>query len=326
MLACLFLFIAVGLFFVCSRARTQSTSITATVKISVCGNNVAEDGEDCDGSDLVGNSCITLGFGGGGTLSCDIACAFDTSACVPGPIENSIVVFSGKAYPGRTVTLLKDGQLAATGAADAGGDFQITISGLAAGSYNFSLYCTDRNDNKSKTLAYQITIAESETKYRSGIIIPPTIEADEDEVEAGDSLTIFGQAAPNATVRILITSDAEDDFYLTDTSNANGNYSYSLDTDSLEDGQYEANAKVTLADGSSSDYGSEADFSIEEAAVSLICSARSDLNDDGRINLVDFSILIYWLDRQSPPSDIDPYEDDDIDLRDFSILMYYWTG
>jgi hypothetical protein len=49
----------------------------------VCGNGVKETGEQCDGGDLGGESCITLGFSGG-TLACTGSCQFDTSACTGG--------------------------------------------------------------------------------------------------------------------------------------------------------------------------------------------------------------------------------------------------
>lgn len=59
-----------------------SSTINATIKISICGNGVHEGGEDCDQSDLGGKSCETVGFGPG-TLSCDIGCGYDTTACTP---------------------------------------------------------------------------------------------------------------------------------------------------------------------------------------------------------------------------------------------------
>lgn len=58
-----------------------SELITATIKISVCGNLIAEGGEDCDNLDLKGETCLSLGYAGG-DLTCDIACEFDTSSCV----------------------------------------------------------------------------------------------------------------------------------------------------------------------------------------------------------------------------------------------------
>jgi hypothetical protein len=45
-----------------------------------CGNAILETGEDCDGSDLGGQTCADLGFASG-ALSCSGACTFDTSAC-----------------------------------------------------------------------------------------------------------------------------------------------------------------------------------------------------------------------------------------------------
>ena len=48
-----------------------------------CGNNVAEDCELCDGSDLAGATCESQGFLSG-TLGCSAACdGFDTSGCIP---------------------------------------------------------------------------------------------------------------------------------------------------------------------------------------------------------------------------------------------------
>lgn len=49
-----------------------------------CGNGVREGREHCDGSDLGGQDCGTLGLGGG-TLSCQPDCWFDRSGCRPGP-------------------------------------------------------------------------------------------------------------------------------------------------------------------------------------------------------------------------------------------------
>ncbi|HEX6853075.1 MAG TPA: serine protease [Candidatus Polarisedimenticolaceae bacterium] len=47
-----------------------------------CGNGVVDAGEQCDGSDLGGETCESRGFPGG-TLSCTSSCTFNTSACTP---------------------------------------------------------------------------------------------------------------------------------------------------------------------------------------------------------------------------------------------------
>lgn len=49
--------------------------------LPACGDAVVDVvGEDCDGSDLGGHSCTSLGFLGG-TLGCSAGCRYETSAC-----------------------------------------------------------------------------------------------------------------------------------------------------------------------------------------------------------------------------------------------------
>lgn len=48
-----------------------------------CGNSVIDSGEACDGSSLNGQTCVTQGFSGGGTLACNSSCTgFVTSGCI----------------------------------------------------------------------------------------------------------------------------------------------------------------------------------------------------------------------------------------------------
>ena len=60
---------SVATFFL-SVSYTHAAAIDATVKISVCGNNLAEGGEQCDGSALNGASCTSLGFTSGSHPQC----------------------------------------------------------------------------------------------------------------------------------------------------------------------------------------------------------------------------------------------------------------
>jgi lysyl endopeptidase len=46
-----------------------------------CGNGTIEAGEDCDGGDLGGQTCESLGYASG-ALACSSSCQFDTSGCV----------------------------------------------------------------------------------------------------------------------------------------------------------------------------------------------------------------------------------------------------
>lgn len=59
-------------------AGTQAVAPAATP----CGNGMIDQGEDCDGMNLNGATCVSLGFTGGGALSCDpMTCRYQTSLC-----------------------------------------------------------------------------------------------------------------------------------------------------------------------------------------------------------------------------------------------------
>jgi hypothetical protein len=51
----------------------------------ICGNNLREGTEICDGTDLGGKSCMTLPGFNNGTLSCQPDCSYNTIFCHPTP-------------------------------------------------------------------------------------------------------------------------------------------------------------------------------------------------------------------------------------------------
>lgn len=60
--------------------ESSSSTEGTTSSVSVCDNGVLEDGEDCDRTDLGGETCESQGHGGG-TLACSDTCSLDLSGC-----------------------------------------------------------------------------------------------------------------------------------------------------------------------------------------------------------------------------------------------------
>jgi hypothetical protein len=317
----------------------NSNAVVMTVKILVCGDGVREGWEECDNSDLGGATCASRGFGGG-SLSCNPACDFNASACVTtapsppsggggggyvAPLIETKVIFSGKAYPKTVVTLLKDAQIAATTIAGADANFQISISGLSAGNYIFSVYSEDNKGNRSSLLTFPISVTTGATTQVSGIFIAPTIDVDKSEVKRGDNIAIFGQSVPNSEITISINSDEE--IFGKTPADKNGVYLYNYDTSPLEIGQHFTKSKAALA-GEISSFSKAISFAVGTKTVPKETAkcGRADLNCDGRVNLVDFSVAAYWHKRPSPPAKVDFNSDGKVDLVDFSIMAYYWTG
>jgi len=343
-LIALFLFLILNSKFqILNAFATQSATIQATIKITVCGNGSIDSGEECDpkGPVLGGQTCQSLGYSGG-TLSCKPSCEFDTSNCtsgggggggggyVPPPITTLLgigqVNFTGKAYPNSTVTLLKDAQIVATTIAGSDANFQISLSNITAGSYIFSVYSEDNKGNRSSLLTFPLSVTSGVVTNVTGIFIAPTIDVDKSEVKRGEVIKIFGQAIPDSDITVIINS--EEEIYRKTKADKIGAYLYNLDTVEVEMGDHLAKSRATLEE-EISPLSKSVSFKVGTKTVlkELIAKiVKADMNGDKKVNLIDFSILAYWYKRPSPPQNVDLNKDGKVDLVDFSIMAYYWTG
>ncbi len=236
------------------------------------------------------------------------------------------VIFSGRAYPGRNVTLLKDAQIAVSTIADPAANFRVSLSGLSPGGYIFGVYSEDNQGRRSSLLTFPITVTSGVTVEMGGIFIAPTIAVDKSEVKRGENIAIFGQSAPNSEITIAVNSDEE--FFGKTVADRNGAYLYNFDTAQLEKGQHLAKSKAAVG-GAVSPFSKTVSFAVgtKNIAAELPKAAvKGDLNFDKQVNLVDFSITAYWYKRPSPPANVDLNGDGKVDLVDFSIMAYFWTG
>jgi hypothetical protein len=55
-----------------------------------CGDGLKNGSDQCDGSDLGGATCVSLGFASGGTLACTPSCALDVSGCSASSCGDSV--------------------------------------------------------------------------------------------------------------------------------------------------------------------------------------------------------------------------------------------
>lgn len=318
-------------------------TINVSAVVPGCGDGIIGSGEQCDGANLDGATCGSRGFAGG-TLSCSSICTFETSACsLSAPVQQSgsggggggggftpmitSVIFSGRAYPLSKVTILKDGQIALTTIAGPDSNFSSTISGLSTGNYSFAVYGEDKNNIRSTPFTFPVYITSGATTNIGGIFIAPTISTDKSEVHRGDSIAIFGQSAPSSEVTVNINSDNE--FFVKQKADTDGTYLINFDTANLENGQHLAKSKASL-DNDISSFGNAVGFIVGSKNVSIKNrdkdKRKEDLDNDGRVDLIDFSIEAYWYKRANPPAFADLNGDGKVDLIDLSIMAYSWTG
>jgi hypothetical protein len=163
----------------------------------------------------------------------------------------------------------------------------------------------------------------------SGIYLAPTIDVDKDVVKQGHPLTIFGQSSATSTISIMVNSSQE--LYFETPSDNNGVYSYTFITSPLELGNHSTHSLASKS-GQVSNSSNAVAFQVGTQDVVRsqpgkgTCGPRGDLNCDGHVNLIDFSIEAHWYKKKGFPAAYDLNGDGKIDLVDFSIMASNWTG
>jgi hypothetical protein len=184
---------------------------------------------------------------------------------------------------------------------------------------------TDSFNIRSITFNTTFDVTQGAITNVAGILVPPTISAVDATINPGETLVLRGQAIPNATIEVQIGSPTR---MQTTRSDANGSWTLSYNTGSLRAGTYAIKARSSSGTGNVTSQSSYSTVLQLFLGVEGESGSPSDLNTDGSINLIDFSILIFWWQTNGgdsdPPADING--NGRVSIEDFSILLFNWTG
>lgn len=323
-----------------------------------CGNGDVEANEECDGLDMNGRTCQTFGFTNG-NLRCNIgSCRFDSALCYsvglpnpgqtgggggspsggggtgvnpgfqPGsqlPPGETKVVIKGKAYPNSDVHILMDGKVIGIIKADAKADFTFETSTVDPGVATFGFWAENAEGIRSNAFSLTFRVVSGAVTTISGAYLAPSISVDKEKMNQGDTVNIFGQSIPKADIYIHINSDSE--IVKQVTSDEIGAYLLPMDTSQLKDEEFHlAKSMFQVKEAGNlvrSGFSNSVSFYVGKKGQALQCSG-ADLNGDNRVNLTDFSILLFNWGTNNACADQN--HDGTVNLFDFSIMMYYWTG
>ncbi len=345
-------------------AQTATTTLT----LSICGNLIVDDGEDCDvpgetgvySQTIVGRQCTpTCNFGpycGDGILQtlfaeecddgnndngdfCSAICKIEPAGSSGGgtsgggggggggsdrDLGDTQINVQGRAYPGRTINFLLDTRSVGSVQANSSGVFEFATE-ASPGTATLGIWAADIQGTRSITLNNTFDVTQGAITNINGIVLPPTIRLSAQNANPGDRITVSGQAIPNATVEVHVDNSV---LVERTTSGANGAWTLTLDTSRISVASHTLRARSIAG---TPPLTTESSFS---STVQLFvgvdgqASSPSDLSRDGRVNLVDFSILIFWWQTNGgdsdPPADIN--QNGRVSLEDFSILLFNWTG
>lgn len=231
------------------------------------------------------------------------------------------VVIEGRAYPEAIITILKNEQVAARFKAEKNGLFERELTGVNPAVYNFGIFADDTEGRKSVTVSFTVGVLSGRTTTISGIYLSPTISLEPAQVEKGEVVNISGQVFPESEVRIFVSSN---NLVKETKAGSDGKWEYELGTEALEEAEHKARAKGFLEQGEQSPFSQTLSFLVVPRG-GLLCRG-ADLNFDSKVNIVDFSILLYFW-KQTRPSNrcADINLDGIVNIIDFSIMMYQWT-
>ena len=341
---------------------------TTSFQLSICGNEIVDANEDCDvlgetgvySQTIVGRQCnATCFFGpycGDGILQsgfseecddgnnddgdfCSATCTIEPAGSGGGgssgggsggsggssqELGDTQITVSGVGYPGRTINFILDTDSIGSVRAGSNGRFEFATD-ADPGTATLGMWSTDTSGTRSLTLNNTFDVTQGAITNLTGIILPPTISVPNQNVDPGAVVNVSGQSAPNATVELHID---DSDPVETTTANDNGQWSYSLDTGTLSISEHILRARTIVGNPPLT---TESSFSTSLqlfVGVDGQATQPSDLNRDGSVNLIDFSILIFWWQTNGgdsdPPADIN--QNSNVGLEDFSILLFNWTG
>lgn len=238
---------------------------------------------------------------------------------------NAALQVSGLAAPYTYVVFNNGITTFGTAYTDPTGFYARLFSGLPGGTHNISFYGIDLENRNTSTISLTVDTPLHVVTTITNQLLSPTLEIDDVQIDPGEPIYATGSAYPNSTINIF--TDAPLRSYTT-TSDANGNWTYSVsDTNSYAPGDYRLYAMTQTGSNLQSLFSPAVLFSITSSGSGSSGTAcgdisQGDLNCDSEVNLIDFSILMYYWGGLSEAADMNT--DGLVDLSDFSIMMYYW--
>lgn len=229
------------------------------------------------------------------------------SISVSGTQRDTSVTFLGFASVGAFITIIDNGSVSGTTSANSVGGFSKTLTSQIAGTHSFSISVQDTSGRTAPDYGFIMNLQANAETVIGNILLPTTID-----VQAGQRVRLFGAATPNTEITVFVHSNPVTEAFGAGTTGAWSHYINAP----LDPGDHTAYGRISTQGGLMSINSNTVNFNVTCKIADLDCS--------GRVDLVDFSILMYYWGTNNITADINA--DGIVDLTDFSIMMYYWEG
>ena len=344
------------------------SSATTTLSLSICGNALVDGNEQCDvpgetgvySTTIVGRQCSPICFFGpycgDGILQtqfteecddgnntdgdfCSALCKIEPAGSGGGgssggsgggrggsntPQNETEISVTGLGYPASTINIILDTQTVGNVRTNNLGRFEFSTR-VSPGTATMGFWANDNTGTRSITFNTTFDVTQGAITNITGIVLPPSLRVSKQNANPGDIIRVSGQAVPNVAIELHVNKS---ELIERTVSDASGNWFVNLDTNRLRVAEH--TLRVRSISGTppltiQSSFSTALQLFI---GVDGRVTTPSDLNRDGKVNLVDFSILIFWWQgtggNSEPPADING--NGRVGIEDFSILLFNWTG
>jgi len=311
-------------FYVLSEGESPSGEGDTATSSDGVDDGVGSDDGDVSGSGGTGGSGSGGGGGGGAGASSGRFDPYDV------PLEDPSVELSGWAYPNSEVHLLQDSVDIKNVRANSSGFFTFEIMDIPRGTYTFGLWAKDADQRKSLTYNTTFYLEDGTRTSVSDIFISPTVYTGQNSIDPGAILSTNGFAKSGSEVESwlypVMGRNLRDEEIIKNRVlvGSDGRWQLDIDTADSLGGQYRLKARAYTESFGYSEFSYDISIGLGEPVEIIMECANGDLNGDGKVSIVDFSIMLYHWGGDN--SCADQNDSGYVDLVDFSIMMFYWTG
>lgn len=230
---------------------------------------------------------------------------------------------SGYAAPNAFLTFTENHAVVGTTVVSSSGTFDVSLPFPDVSLSRTISIVGDNGSQQTPATTFTSTITAFSQTTVANIVIPTFINVTPLKVPFGQTVMAVGTAYPGSTVRLFVqsplvstdlTAGATNGAWISDLNGAFGQ---------LQKGTYTAYARVYVGGSYQSNLSQQITFEVIDADA--CADRRSDLNCDGKVDITDVGILIYYWGEAGAGQKADINKDGIVDVSDVGIMVYDWT-
>lgn len=234
------------------------------------------------------------------------------------PTPQTSVHFGGYSFPGAQVTFTLNGDESLVIQADEKGYFEGEVNEVFLGENVFTFVAEGYEGNSSNLVSYNYTIQNESPVYIPYILLPPVIYI----TGAG---ALEGIAIPGSTLDVYGVSTQDQSLVIVDTVQVDADGNFNIEFDLGQALPYEQFYLSCELENAECGYSNVIHVQTVGSTSRFIEEVFADFTKDIQVNFIDFAFMREAFLKNNPNILYDLNQDGVLDLEDFSLLNYQWT-